>query len=192
MKSYISIYDNVINLDYCKKLIKKFDETPDKLKKHGGVATQTALSEYRPEMKESIDLCTKFTPGWEEVDAYIFSMLLGIIERYLDEHKEIKGHISYDSDEGYTVRKYEKGKGKFKQHTDCASLKIINRRLTVIWYLNDVEEGGETCFPTVPLRVKPKAGSVLLFPPFWMYAHEGCIPLSDDKYIIRTFLTKTK
>ena len=59
----------------------------------------------------------------------------------------------------------------------------------MFWYLNDVDEGGETIF-TEPLdiKVKPKAGRVLIFPPMWMYPHAGLAPKSNAKYIIGSYL----
>jgi prolyl 4-hydroxylase len=38
------------------------------------------------------------------------------------------------------------------------------RILTVLLYLNTVEEGGETDFPTLGVRVRPKVGRCLIFP----------------------------
>lgn len=37
------------------------------------------------------------------------------------------------------------------------------RMATCILYLNDVAEGGETCFPELDIRVRPKKGDALLF-----------------------------
>ena len=39
-----------------------------------------------------------------------------------------------------------------------------NRYATILLYLTDVEEGGETAFPAFGLQVRPRRGSVLLFP----------------------------
>jgi prolyl 4-hydroxylase len=38
------------------------------------------------------------------------------------------------------------------------------RILTFFLYLSDVEEGGETVFPTLNIKVKPKKGRALLWP----------------------------
>ena len=44
------------------------------------------------------------------------------------------------------------------------SLACGPRILTFFLYLSDVEEGGETAFPTLGLAVKPKKGSAVLWP----------------------------
>ena len=58
----------------------------------------------------------------------------------------------------------------------------------MIWYLNDVETGGETNFPQLETSVRPQAGRLLVFPPYWMYQHEGLPPVSGDKYIVSSYL----
>ena len=65
---------------------------------------------------------------------------------------------------------------------------VCNRYLVLLWYLNDVEVGGETRFPQLDVKVQARAGRLLMFPPYWMYQHEGLPPQSGDKYIISTYL----
>jgi prolyl 4-hydroxylase len=57
-----------------------------------------------------------------------------------------------------------------------------------LWYLNGVEQGGETSFPQLEFAVKPETGRLLMFPPYWMYQHQGLPPISGDKYILSTYL----
>jgi hypothetical protein len=65
---------------------------------------------------------------------------------------------------------------------------VANRYLVLLWYLNDVTDGGETNFPQLDWTVKARAGRLLVFPPYWMYQHEGTPPRSGDKYILSTYL----
>lgn len=58
-----------------------------------------------------------------------------------------------------------------------------NRILSWILYLNDVEEGGETEFLYQSMRIKPKAGTCILFPAYFTHTHRGNPPLSGVKYI---------
>ena len=57
------------------------------------------------------------------------------------------------------------------------------RVITFIWYLNNVEEGGETEF-WKDYNIKPTTGKLVLFPASWTFPHRGKMPISDDKYII--------
>lgn len=76
---------------------------------------------------------------------------------------------------------------KFQTHFDSIN-GVCDRYLVFLWYLNDVHEGGETWFPSLSYGAAPRAGRLLMFPPYWMYAHQGRAPLSSDKYILSTYL----
>lgn len=56
--------------------------------------------------------------------------------------------------------------------------------LSYILYLNDVEEGGETEFLYYGKRIKPTAGTLLLWPAGFTHVHRGNPPLSGEKYIL--------
>jgi prolyl 4-hydroxylase len=79
---------------------------------------------------------------------------------------------------------------RFQVHFDSA-YQFAHRYLVMLWYLNDVAEGGETRFPQLEVAVAPRAGRLLMFPPAWMYQHEGVPPTSGDKYILSTYLLFT-
>ena len=57
-----------------------------------------------------------------------------------------------------------------------------------MFYLNDVKEGGETEFYHQKIKIKPKAGTLVLFPAGFTHTHKGNMPISNDKYIITTWL----
>jgi hypothetical protein len=79
---------------------------------------------------------------------------------------------------------------RFQLHFDAVN-HLAHRYLVMLWYLNDVAQGGETRFPQLGVTVQPKAGRLIVFPPYWMYQHEGVAPLSGDKYILSTYLLFT-
>jgi hypothetical protein len=87
-----------------------------------------------------------------------------------------------------TMKRYRPGHEEgFQLHFDSI-YSVANRYLVMLWYLNDVSEGGETRFPQLDIAVKPAAGRLLMFPPYWMYQHEGVPPRSGDKFILSTYL----
>lgn len=91
-------------------------------------------------------------------------------------------------DTGYQMQKYEKGVGHYITHCDSTPADGTNRALGCVIYLNTVEDGGQTHFEAQDLYVTPEAGKILLFPAYWTHPHEAMIPVSDDKYIISTFI----
>lgn len=69
--------------------------------------------------------------------------------------------------ESFQVLRYEDGQ-HYKTHHDFGAddvkLACGPRILTLFLYLSDVEEGGETAFPSLGIKVKPKRGKALLWP----------------------------
>jgi hypothetical protein len=88
------------------------------------------------------------------------------------------------------VKKYEPGSSdQFDIHVDVQDHSSAKRYLAFLVYLNDDFSGGETDFPYNQLTVKPKTGTVLVFPPTWQYPHRG-MPVKEGspKYIMSTYL----
>lgn len=79
------------------------------------------------------------------------------------------------------------GAERFQVHFDSVH-EVANRYLVLLWYLNDVEQGGQTQFPDLGLTVAARTGRLLVFPPYWMFQHAGLPPVSGDKYILSTYL----
>ena len=204
---YVRVYENVLSDSFCDHIIKKFEENPDfhalypttsyetriiieggveKLKGHVGAKYTTEM--YFNENKEEL----------KYEDTYVSQQLNRYLTKYfneLDLSGDAEGLIG-NSDSGYQMQKYTKNEGRYIFHNDFSVQfrkrdernQIGHRTLTFIFYLNDVEEGGETTFPE--FKVKPKKGSLLLFPATWNYVHSGNIPKSDDKYIITGWMWK--
>lgn len=76
---------------------------------------------------------------------------------------------------------------RFQLHFDSI-YDVCDRYLVFLWYLNDVDGGGATCFPQLGLQVEPRQGRLVIFPPYWMYQHEGRPPHRGSKYILSTYL----
>lgn len=87
--------------------------------------------------------------------------------------------------DGFQIQKYEKNKGIYIYHDDFFPEydKKRYRVITFLWYLNTIEDGGETEF-WGNVKVKPEEGKLILFPSFWCFPHRGNVPISDDKYVI--------
>lgn len=82
------------------------------------------------------------------------------------------------------LQKTEVGQGYHVWHFEQSSRGQSGRLMAYILYLNDVEEGGETEFLYIHKRVKPKAGTMVIFPASYTHTHRGNPPLSNEKYII--------
>ena len=88
------------------------------------------------------------------------------VQNVLSRIEEIT-RIPSDNYESFQILKYEVGQ-KYNVHHDYgAQQKLLAcgpRILTFFLYLSDVEEGGETAFPSLNITVAPRRGKALLWP----------------------------
>lgn len=99
--------------------------------------------------------------------------------------------ISTFSEYGIFTNKIQRtkvGEGYHIWHAETSNRSYANRILAYTVYLNDVDEGGETEFLYYPLRIKAKAGRVVIWPAGFTHAHRGNPPLSNTKYIMTGWL----
>lgn len=93
------------------------------------------------------------------------------------------------------VQRYKKGKGGYHHfhsevfpHPHNAEQDSLHRVLFFMYYLNDVERGGETSFYFQGRKIRPAAGTLLIAPGGFTHTHKGHVPLSDDKYIVTSWV----
>lgn len=178
---YIRVYDNTLANDVCDNLVQFFENNIDNQRKH-------IRQEYNP-MPDS---------SWRELNLVNYmsneghNEFVNILKRYKSIYEDDTGlspRLPYSGKlSDLRIKKYAvNGKDRFQAHYDAAE-EMSNRYLVFLWYLNDVEEGGETEFVDLGMSVSPKKGRLVIFPPYWMYRHEAKIAISNPKYIINTFL----
>jgi hypothetical protein len=194
---YIYVDKENISKEKCEIIINKFNNDERKYK---GITI--GITEN---IKETNDLQITGLEDWKEIDDYLYNNLNKALKQYSNRFiKNKSGEIIKNSkdqiitmelfirntvDFGYQIQWYKANTGYYDWHTDFIDKVILlnqNRILAFIWYLNDVEVGGETEF--LNGIIKPEAGKLLLFPATWTYLHRGKMPISNDKYIVTGWL----
>jgi hypothetical protein len=91
--------------------------------------------------------------------------------------------------ERFTLMCFPKNTGEFNHHVDSQG-NLFGRRLVVIWYLNDVSDGGRLVLPSKehPIEIVPTLGTALICPTDWTHHHFVTKPMSNDRYSMLTFL----
>ena len=192
ISSFIHVRDGVFSQDFCDLLIKVFENNDEK--------KQT----YIGQMAGGINLDVKNT---KELNLFDHSDILNKFEFFPKMNEELSNHFLgnltyrhyFDSSrrlftqsckyETCQLQKYKKGEGHYGEwHVEVENLKSSNRIFSMIVYLNDVSDGGETEFLYSNTKIKPKKGSVVIFPSSFPFVHKGNKPNSNDKYIISTWL----
>ena len=64
----------------------------------------------------------------------------------------------------------------------------VYRQLILMYYLNDVNEGGETEFYHQKIKIKPKQGRLVIFPAAFTHMHRGNPVISNKKYILNSWI----
>jgi hypothetical protein len=91
--------------------------------------------------------------------------------------------VGMHSFEAFNFVKYE-GKGThFKIHADHGPTYVST--VSIVIYLNDDYEGGEIYFPRLDnLKIKPKAGDIVVFPSIFIYEHASEEMINGTKYAV--------
>ncbi|NDG32865.1 hypothetical protein EB118_22700 [bacterium] len=165
----IKIYDNVLSKDSCNNIIGEFEARKELVDHHhNDVYKFDQLNLNQTDLKP---LATIF-----------IRQIIPLIKYYSAEFN-VDRFIKMNAFEDVRIKKYLKNSDyQFKTHIDSADKESAVRYLVFILYLND--NNGNTFFPTLDYSCRPKQGSMILFPPFWMYPHSGVIPTDNDKYIM--------
>ncbi len=110
--------------------------------------------------------------------------------------------IPLEHGEGLQILNYEIGQ-EYKSHFDYFSSenRVVNnpRISTLIMYLNDVEEGGETYFPKLNFSVSPQKGTAVYFEYFYndcalneLTLHGGAPVIVGDKWAATQWMRRKR
>lgn len=184
MNKFIWEKKNALSSEFCKNTIYKFERD---LRKARGVT----LGGPMDDVKVSDDIPISHMNGWLKEDHEFYNNL----GKYIPEYKQyceenLYARWNYDlNDSGYQIQRTIGGKGFYDWHHDYCYDEHGNRKITFIWYLNDVPEpGGYTEFIDGS-RVQPEEGKLIFFPATWDFVHRGVMPKEGVvKYICTGWL----
>ena len=181
---FIGVFENAFPEQYCKDVIDGMNKAID-----------MGMSQTRQETQDGL---RKIDKQDDQVfhEAYVNSMLFGTTHGYFMHIMEnvimptYKGFydVLLDAEPAHLhsvkLQRTEKGGGYHLWHYEQDGKMCADRQMTFILYLNDVEDGGETEFLYQNRRVKPKAGTLVIWPASYTHTHRGNPPLSNEKYIM--------
>lgn len=171
---YVQVYDDVIKPEHCKLIIDEYERHQQYIQVH-----DTPLYKFN-----QLDL--NHTPDLVGLANACVGSLHSRFEHYFQK-LGLREYVEIDTYEDVRIKKYLKGsEQEFKTHVDVADKASASRFCIAILYLND--NNGYTTFPNLNVAVQPKVGRVVIFPPTWMFPHNGLTPSDNDKYIMMTCL----
>jgi hypothetical protein len=186
INNFIGTYDNYISNEDCDKAIKLFEEE----NKFNNTVNRVAFEQAPITEKQDQQYFanpSNINIWWEELKPMMLNF-----DQALKHYQKNTGidtcysEMYYTSlkiqktlpTEGYHIWHIEHGKGYENEA----------RALVFSIYLNDVDEAGETEFLHFSKRVKPKKGRIVIFPAGFPYLHRGNTPISNEKYILTSWL----
>ena len=188
INNFIATYDNYISKEECNKAI-KFFEGEDKFQR---TMNRIAFEDAKVTHKQD----QQYFANSDNIEVW-FGELKSIVHNFdiAWKHyiKNTGAEEVFDEKFFYTGMKIQKTlptEGYHVWHIEHGATQK-NAYRAFVWsvYLNDVEEGGETEFLNQSVRVKPKAGRIVIWPAGFPYVHRGNPPLSGEKYILTSWMT---
>ena len=180
---FIGVYRNAFSTAYCEEAIAKFEQADAE----GFTNNRQDFEAFNKTEKNDQHLMP-----YQVLNSQLFGDLHGEFfdvfwnDAYRLYNKEWDILNNADNHKIYfnKVQRTVPGQGYHVWHFESSTRDTSNRLLAYILYLNDVEEGGETEFLYQAKRVKPEAGTLVIFPASFTHAHRGNPPLSGSKYIM--------
>lgn len=176
----IVVLGNVLSNEECDELIRL---SKDKMKR-SKIGTKREVNEQRTSSSSFI----------EESENAIVARVEKRISSVMN--------IPIEHGEGLQILQYTPGQ-EYKAHYDffSSTSKVANnnRISTLVMYLNDVEEGGETFFPKLNFSVTPKKGMAVYFEYFYndqtlneLTLHGGAPVITGEKWVATQWMRKQK
>lgn len=182
MTDLIEVFENQVDQATCQGLINIFESNPnvaDSLIGYGGYSQNNAL-------RRSVSL-TLLPSNCGDIYNDLNQALQKAYHTYRQKYPILE-KVKIAQPEPMNLVKYSDADQEYGWHVDGADAGLRYRFLSVVCYLNTVREGGETEFRLQHRKVKPKEGSVIIFPSGWTHEHRGLPPASNPKYIVTTWL----
>ncbi len=175
LEHYVRVYDNALPTQLCGEMVSAFD---------------SPQSNSVRRMEETLSFDEFVIDGRADWTHYLLALESAKDHFYERYRAECPGRFPSVSDhEAFRLKRYRPDRhDRFENHVDAYDLTTSKRFLVCFWYLNDVASGGETHFPLLGLTVRPRAGRLIMFPPYWMYEHAGLPVVSGAKCIVSTYL----
>jgi len=182
---FITVYENTFLPQDCQNLIGKFEKNKQchKVEHKRSKNDDWRMSFTQLNLAENSE--------FELENQQLKQLFLRAIKAYKKEHN-IQSHQWPENFklEPIRMKRYlPNTEDAFDEHVDVTNYASARRFLVLFIYLNDSFEGGETDFTQFKIKVKPKEGNLLIFPPLWNWLHQGCSVTGDNpKYIVGTYM----
>ena len=173
IKDYITVYDDIITPELCDSLVNFFENNIQK------------SFQSKTEHRCFQELSLRDFPQHRE-DAH--ELFKSFVEQYQKDNN-INYHCwpySYELENTRFKKYLPNTNDRFEIHADATERETATRFLAFFIYLTD-NESGHTSFPNRDIKIQPKKGRLLMFPPNFCYPHIGEKVTDKPKYILGNY-----
>lgn len=174
-------FRRALPLDLCERLIHRYENDENRTMAPG---SRGVLENHR----ECESLIISGREGWEQLTEELCGHLEKTRDTYFRYYELAQAEEHPIREVGYELAGYEVGQGCSRHVGGPAGDATGFRVASMVTYLNDIAEGGETVFPLQDVKIRPEAGKVLLTPASYTHPHWAEPPLSEKKYVVVTWL----
>ena len=179
MPQFIKIVESALDPEFCRKVIERFD------------ADARVQPDPQPHYSTRKYLNISECAEWRAINIQFARIAGALVRDYFVRDDDLDDATHHEtSDDGYVVSRYDPGDGVI-MHVDgqCSAYPNNGLRLaTLLFYLNDVPDGGETWFPLQNAKVRPAQGRAILFPVGFTHPH-SVLATKSKRYIMQTWIT---
>ncbi len=177
---FIVPYHGGLPADICGRIIEAFERDPNRQ------ASKTAAGIVEGGRRGEIVAMTG--PEWAELRELVVEKAIVCLHDYASRFSSIEFILKHEETtlSPPIIEKIIPGQG-FDWHIDSGPKGTARRFLSVLTYLQDVNDGGRTEFPLQNKAVQPRQGTMVLFPPYWMFPHRGAPPVREVKYKLTNY-----
>jgi hypothetical protein len=184
-EDFIGVFDDVMTTEECGILINHFEG-------HSSVTRQQHDRVSKIKKEDDTVFIDAISYRSVPFKGMITERLLSCYDLYAKEYAILPTLNEHAIDWCIKIQRTQVGGGYHVWHCEQDGLELSHRFLAWSIYLNDVEEGGETEWLYQHKRVKPKTGTVCIWPSGFTHTHRGNPPLSNEKYITTGWISFIK
>ena len=175
MDNYIKCYDNAVTDEFCDMCVLKFEN-------------DYIAHEQWPEDKPFFTQINLGKSGmWGDENTYLTAIFSKYVKKYRKDCKiDNNQWPSSFGLEPFRMKRYLPDGQSFPPHVDVNTKQNCTRFLAFFLYLTDNKEGS-TIFTKHNVKSSCTKGSLLIFPPNWLYLHSGERCVETNKYIVGSY-----
>lgn len=186
MYNFIEIYEDAYSKEFCDSIINSFEEA----NKLGRIFRSNKLDQSQDTRliyDGAPNMNTVYFNG--DIAQEFYSKLQHHYNSYCEKYSILKMSAPA-SPKGMQVQRTGPHEGYHSWHSETMNQISAVRHLTYLLYLNDIPHGeGDTEFLYQGVKVQPKAGTLLLWPPYFTHPHRGNPIYSGYKYILTGWIS---